>query len=159
MRGSLKIHHHRARRVKVVSPFVAIRTHKRTEMTTTTTTAFGARVGTHAGGEFFQSKSDKSLLGGRGSVASTSRRRFDDDDLLDHHFGKRYGGGGRIGVVEAFGRSRRRRRSARVFPLDGRRMMRRKEEEKGLDVRTDARGETRRFGREEERDSVSDARM
>ena len=84
-------------------------------MTTTTTTAFGARVGTHAGGEFFQSKSDKSLLGGRGSVASTSRRRFDDDDLLDHHFGKRYGGGGRIGVVEAFGRSRRRRRSARFF--------------------------------------------
>ena len=46
------------------------------------------------------------------------------------------------------------------FPLDGRRMMRRKEEEeKGLDARTDARGETRRFGREEERDSVSDARM
>ena len=83
---------------------------------TTTTMAFGARkVGTHAGsGEFFQSR-NKSLVGGRGScVASTSRRRFDDDDLLDHHFGKRYGGG-RIGVVEAFGRSRRRRRSARVF--------------------------------------------
>ena len=69
----------------------------------------------------------------------------EDESVSSRPSGDRGGGGG---GARAF------------FPLDGRRMMRRKEEEeKGLDVRTDARGETRRFGREEERDSVSDARM